>query len=60
MLDAPLKIPQSYTQTFNKMRFIETEERDEISTALWGILRCPSRERGCPGFGPATPLFWVL
>lgn len=28
----------AYTQTFNKMRFIETEERDEISTALWGIL----------------------
>lgn len=24
------------------------------------VLRRPSRERGCPGFGPATPLFWVL
>lgn len=27
-----------YTQTFNKMRFIETEERDEIYIALCGIL----------------------
>lgn len=27
-----------YTQTFNKMRFIETEERDEIYMALCGIL----------------------
>lgn len=27
-----------YTQTFNKMRFIETEERDEIYMALRGIL----------------------
>lgn len=28
----------TYTQTFNKMRFIETEERDEIYMALQGIL----------------------
>ena len=28
----------AYTQTFNKMRFIETEERDEIYMALQGIL----------------------
>ncbi|BFK87184.1 hypothetical protein I4200191B4_14900 [Pseudoflavonifractor gallinarum] len=28
----------AYTQTFNKMRFIETEERDEIYMALRGIL----------------------
>ena len=28
----------SYTQTFNKMRFIETEERDEIYMALCNIL----------------------
>lgn len=27
-----------YTQTFNKMGFIETEERDEIYMALCGIL----------------------
>ncbi len=27
-----------YTQTFNKMGFIETEERDEIYMALRGIL----------------------
>ena len=28
----------AYTQTFNKMCFIETEERDEIYIALRGIL----------------------
>ena len=28
----------AYTQTFNKMGFIETEERDEIYMALRGIL----------------------
>lgn len=28
----------AYTQTFNRMHFIETEERDDISEALWGIL----------------------
>ena len=28
----------AYTQTFNKMDFIETEERDEIYMALRGIL----------------------
>lgn len=28
----------SYTEVFNKMRFIETEERDEIYMALCGIL----------------------
>lgn len=28
----------AYTQTFNKMSFIETEERDEIYMALRGIL----------------------
>ena len=28
----------TYTQTFNKMGFIETEERDEIYMALRGIL----------------------
>ena len=27
-----------YTETFNKMRFIETVERDEIYMALCGIL----------------------
>ena len=27
----------AYTQTFNKMGFIETEERDEIYMALRGI-----------------------
>ena len=27
-----------YTQVFNKMGFIETEERDEIYMALCGIL----------------------
>lgn len=36
--DYALAAVAAYTQTFNKMRFIETEERDEISTALWGIL----------------------
>ena len=29
---------RNYTQTFNKMGFIETEERDEIYMALRGIL----------------------
>lgn len=33
-----LEIVTNYTQTFNKMRFIETEERDEIYTALCNIL----------------------
>ena len=28
----------AYTQTFNKMGFIETEERDEIYMAMRGIL----------------------
>ena len=28
----------AYTRTFNKMGFIETEERDEIYMALRGIL----------------------
>ena len=29
---------EAYTQAFNKMGFIETEERDEIYMALRGIL----------------------
>ena len=33
-----LEAVAAYTQTFNKMRFIETEERDEIYMALRGIL----------------------
>lgn len=33
-----LEAVAAYTQTFNKMRFIETEERDEIYMALCGIL----------------------
>ena len=33
-----LEAVTSYTQTFNKMGFIETEERDEIYMALCGIL----------------------
>ena len=33
-----LEAVATYTQTFNKMRFIETEERDEIYMALRGIL----------------------
>ena len=32
-----LEAVAAYTQTFNKMRFIETEERDEIYMALRGI-----------------------
>ncbi len=30
----------AYTQTFNKMGFIETEERDEIYMALRGYSGC--------------------
>ena len=33
-----LEAVAAYTQTFNKMRFIETEERDEIYMALRDIL----------------------
>jgi len=33
-----LEVVAAYTQTFNKMDFIETEERDEIYMALCGIL----------------------
>ena len=33
-----LEAVAAYTQTFNKMGFIETEERDEIYMALRGIL----------------------
>ena len=33
-----LEAVAAYTQTFNKMHFIETEERDEIYMALCGIL----------------------
>lgn len=33
-----LEIVSNYTKTFNKMKFIETEERDEIYMALCGIL----------------------
>ena len=33
-----LEMVAAYTQTFNKMGFIETEERDEIYMALRGIL----------------------
>ena len=33
-----LEAVAAYTQTFNKMVFIETEERDEIYMALRGIL----------------------
>ena len=33
-----LEIVSNYTQTFNKMKFIETEERDEIYMALCRIL----------------------
>lgn len=33
-----LETVAAYTQTFNKMGFIETEERDEIYMALRGIL----------------------
>ena len=33
-----LEAVEAYTQTFNKMGFIETEERDEIYMALRGIL----------------------
>ena len=33
-----LETVTAYTQTFNKMGFIETEERDEIYMALRGIL----------------------
>ena len=33
-----LEAVAAYTQTFNKMRFIETEERDEVYMALCGIL----------------------
>ena len=33
-----LEIISNYTNTFNKMKFIETEERDEIYMALCGIL----------------------
>ena len=33
-----LEAVAAYTQTFNKMGFIETEERDEIYMALCGIL----------------------
>ena len=32
----------AYTQTFNKMGFIETEERDEIYMALRGYPGCPA------------------
>ena len=33
-----LEAVAAYTQTFNRMGFIETEERDEIYMALCGIL----------------------
>ena len=33
-----LEAVAAYTQAFNKMGFIETEERDEIYMALRGIL----------------------
>jgi len=33
-----LEVVTAYTQTFNRMNFIETEERDEIYMALCGIL----------------------
>ncbi len=33
-----LEAMTAYTKVFNKMRFIETEERDEIYMALCGIL----------------------
>ena len=33
-----LEAVSAYTQTFNKMRFIETEERDEIYMALCNML----------------------
>ena len=38
-----LEAVAAYTQTFNKMRFIETEERDEIYMAL-RVSRMPCRE----------------
>ena len=38
-----LETVAAYTQTFNKMGFIETEERDEIYMALQGYPGCPAR-----------------
>ena len=38
MLEEEWNFIRHYTQTFNKMGFIETEERDEIYMALRGIL----------------------
>ena len=41
----------AYTQTFNKMGFIETEERDEIYMAPAGYPGCPARRHAperCP------------
>ena len=39
-----LEAVEAYTQTFNKMGFIETEERDEIYMALRGILDALPRD----------------
>ena len=33
-----LETVEEYVRTFNRMRFIETDERDEIYMALCGIL----------------------
>lgn len=39
-----LEAVEAYTQTFNKMCFIEIEERDEIYMALRGILDALPRD----------------